>query len=261
MRSVPVRCSALRHPHRAAEGGDGVGDAPVVGGHDDLVHAARLPRALVDVRDHRLAAQIGECFSWEARGVVAGGDEGDDRGRSAASRVQRRDARQWTRRIIACGGGRRWSLVVRSFSRCSRTRAAGEPLVALSPVAVADRDAAEARRVLRYPSAAAELESGGDGRDRRDGARRLAGDAARAARASRRARPPRRGPRRPRCRSSTKPRGSRRASAPPPRSSSRTAIRFSFPAVAPARRTAAPEAQAARQPRPSCRRRPCSRSA
>ena len=45
MRSVPVRCPALRHAGHAAEPLDGVGDPLVVGGDDDGVDAARLARA------------------------------------------------------------------------------------------------------------------------------------------------------------------------------------------------------------------------
>ena len=71
----PMR--ATRHSYDAAEPLDGGCNPLVVGGDDHGVNAAGVGRAAIDVLDHRLAGDVGQRLSGEARGVVSGGDDGD----------------------------------------------------------------------------------------------------------------------------------------------------------------------------------------
>jgi hypothetical protein len=43
--------------------------------------------------DHRSAGDIGERFTWQARGVVSSGDDGDDlwRGKCSVERIRKSD--------------------------------------------------------------------------------------------------------------------------------------------------------------------------
>jgi hypothetical protein len=62
------------HAGFAAEGVDGVDDALVVGGDDDVMDGLSLFGALVDALDHRLAGQRNERLAWQARGGVTRGN-------------------------------------------------------------------------------------------------------------------------------------------------------------------------------------------
>ena len=77
----PVAAGFVRrasHHRSAAEATDGVGDALVVGRHEDDVHAAGFSRSAHDVFDHRPAVNERQWFTGKATRVVAGRDDGDD---------------------------------------------------------------------------------------------------------------------------------------------------------------------------------------
>ena len=55
-------------------------DARVVGRHEDAIDAARAPRALVHVLDHRHAGDVEQRLAGKTRRLESGGDDGDSAG-------------------------------------------------------------------------------------------------------------------------------------------------------------------------------------
>jgi hypothetical protein len=66
------------HTCLAPEGPDGVDDALVVGGDQDVVDCLRAFGAFVDALDHGLASQGDKGLAGEARGGVARRNHHDD---------------------------------------------------------------------------------------------------------------------------------------------------------------------------------------
>jgi len=66
---------AAGHAGFAAESANGVDDALVVGGDDDVMDGLGLLGSLVNALDHRLAGQRNERLAWEARGSVTRGND------------------------------------------------------------------------------------------------------------------------------------------------------------------------------------------
>ena len=71
MRGACHRSDSAEGPHRRR-------DSLVIGGDDDRVDAARRGRTTIDMLDHRPAGYVCERFAGQTRGVIAGGDDGDN---------------------------------------------------------------------------------------------------------------------------------------------------------------------------------------
>jgi len=65
------------HEGPAAERGDAIPDARIIGGHPDSVQILDLQGLLIGPLDQRLAQDKGQGFARKAAGAEASGDDGD----------------------------------------------------------------------------------------------------------------------------------------------------------------------------------------
>jgi hypothetical protein len=89
----PGAMGGLGHHRNSAEFLHSRRYSVVVSGDHDRPHSSRGRRAPINMFDHRFAADVRERFAGKTRGVVAGGDDGDDlwRGECSVERIRKSD--------------------------------------------------------------------------------------------------------------------------------------------------------------------------